>query len=168
MAAETGFDIDGTVYPVPELDSFDMDEAQVLYDYSGLIIEDFVQLPPDASDEEREQREQKLKNPGLIRSLMHVAYQRGNPKAKPAKVRELVGKANIIASYNGLLGEEGEEELPPASTTEPVPQSQNEPVISNESSGDASTNASAQQDDTLVITGTGRSDTSSPLSALTT
>ena len=45
MAAETesGFVIDGVVYEVPGLDTLTMDEAQVLYDYSGLGLEDFAQ-----------------------------------------------------------------------------------------------------------------------------
>ena len=78
MVAETnesGFVIDGVVYEVPGLDTLTMDEAQVLYDYSGLGLEDFAQSA-DETEEETKARERLFRNPGLMRALMHIAYKR--------------------------------------------------------------------------------------------
>lgn len=121
MAAETGFNIDGTFYEVPVLDSFDMDEAQVLYDYCGLTLEDFVPPADNTPEDDLAAREQRLKNPGFVRALIHIAYQRGNPDMKPAAVRDAVGHANMLEAYTALASvepEEGEPEVPPASTSE--------------------------------------------------
>lgn len=49
MAAETQslkFTIDDVEYDVPGIDEFDMDEWQIVYDYSGLILDDFLTLTP--------------------------------------------------------------------------------------------------------------------------
>lgn len=140
MAAETGFMIDGALYEVPSLDTFTMDEAQVLYDYSGLTIEDFAAL----EDEDENEQVDRLKNPGFMRALMHIAYQRGNEKLAPAKVKALIGAANLLSSYEHLaVGED--DALPPESTTEPEQQSLRSSVEQNEPSGDGSTKSSDGQ-----------------------
>jgi len=140
VAAETGFMIDGALYEVPSLDTFTMDEAQVLYDYSGLTIEDFAVL----EDEDENEQVDRLKNPGFMRALMHIAYQRGNEKLAPAKVRALIGSANLLSSYEHLaVGED--DALPPESTTEPEQQLLKSSVEQNEPSGDGSTKSSDGQ-----------------------
>ncbi len=121
MAAETGFMIDGTMYEVPDMGTFTMDEAQTLYDYSGLGLEDFAS-PEDETDDDMKERERKLRNPGFLRALMHIAYQRGNPQERSARVKALIGAANIISALENLAGDEPEAEddgLPPVSTIEP-------------------------------------------------
>lgn len=167
MAAETpttGFEIDGKFYEFPALDSYDMDELQVLYDYSSLTIEDFQQDPKETA-EETEQRAKLFKNPAVIRSIMHVAYQRAHPELKPDKVKAAIGKAKMLHVYESIarhLPDEEDQPDPPVSTTEPDRQSPSGSVTSNASSGDDSTNGSDQPDDDPANTGTGRSDTSSP------
>lgn len=158
VAAETGFQIDGVIYEVPAIDTLTMDEAQVLYDYSGLRIEDFVERENETADD-REQRERKFENPGFMRALMHIAYQRVHTDLRNDKVRALIGSANILQALGTLSSGEESEELPPASTTEPEPSSPNGSVDSNETSGSDSTTDSAKQDDSQEATGTGRSAT---------
>lgn len=181
MAAETGFIIDGTRYEVPTLDTFTMDEAQVLYDYSGLGIEDFVPIaeppaPPDNADQdakaaydellaardgELEALNRKLRNPGFLRALVHVAYQRGNPKFTPQRVREAVGASDHTQNWVAFIEEGlGDETVPPALTTEQTPSSPRSSVVSNESSGTPSTKPSDGQGDQPEPITTGVSDTS--------
>ena len=121
MAAETtGFEINGTVYPVPTVDTFTMDEAQVLYDYSGLTIEDFL-------DEEDDETRDRSKNPGFTKALLHVAYQRGNPTLTRKAVEKVAGSVNSFDALEQLLrdtveklkAEAGDGEIPPAQTSEP-------------------------------------------------
>lgn len=164
MAAETGFLIDEKLYDVPGLETFTMDEAQLLYDYSGLGLEDFMAPDEDETDDERRRREKALRNPGLLRALMHVAFQRGNPTMKPVRVRELIGKVNLVAAMEALgAGEEDDDASPPASTSEPEQSSPSEWPASSESSGGGSTNGSDPPDAQPTPTGTSRSDTPSTL-----
>lgn len=178
MAAETGFDIDGTLYEVPSLDSFDLDELQVLYDYCGLTIEDFV-TPPDENDDDARARERQFKNPGLIRALMHVAYQRGNPKTRPATIKDLIGKANALnvlaALAEDMPVEEEDGQVPLESTSEPDESSQSDSHANTPSSekksvssGAGSTNGSDPPDNAPKPIGRSRSVTSSLGSPRTT
>jgi len=121
VAAEnTGFEIEGKVYPVPTVDTFTLDEAQVLYDYSGLTIEDFL-------DDDNEDGRDRSKNPGFTKALIHVAYQRGNPTATKRTVERLVGSVNSLDALEQLLrdtveklrAEKETDADPPASTSEP-------------------------------------------------
>ena len=121
MAAETkesGFVIDGVVYEVPGLDTLTMDEAQVLYDYSGLGLEDFAQSDNETEEETRA-RERLFRNPGLMRALMHIAYQRKHTKLPASQIRRLVGAANVLDALQGLVTEAPEDEIPLGSTSEP-------------------------------------------------
>lgn len=155
MAAETGFLIDGTIYEIPTLRSFDMDEAQVLYDLSGLGIEDFVK-PEDVPDDEfSELMDLHFKNPSFVRALMHIAYQRANPRQNPSRVKAVIGGTNMVEVLNALknvsekedVAEKGADDGPPASTTELEPSSPTSSVVSNENSGGDSTRTSDEQDD---------------------
>lgn len=170
MAAETGFMIDGTVHEIPAIDTFNTDEIQVLYDYSGIGLEDFSR-PEDFSDEEfSELFRSKTKNPGFLRALMHVAYQRANPRQNPSRVKAVISQTKMIAALEHLTesGDESGEDTdgrPPASTTELEPSSPKSSVVSNENSGDASPTTSDGQADPLVSTttpGSGTSSTSGP------
>lgn len=123
----SGFEIDGTTYDVPVFDSFTMDEAQVLFDYSGLAIEDFASADPDASEEERQAHEaailQRAKNPAFKRALLHIALQRGNPELSPSKVKEMVGQANLVAVALGLAGEDDDQSPPDQEPTSTLDES---------------------------------------------
>lgn len=133
----SGFVIDGQEYPIPALDTFDIDESILLYEYSGLTLEDFAPASDDEDEDEvAEQRAQKVKHPGFLKALLHVAYSRGNPTAKPARVQAVVGAANLIEVVEQLIAEEGDEESPPA------PALTIEPTLSSPKSSDDSTESS--------------------------
>ncbi len=168
MAAETGFQIEGDIYEVPSLDTFSMDESQVLYDYSGLLIENFV-VPIDETDEELEAREKLYDNPGFMRALMHIAYQRAHPELKASKIKALIGAAKVLEALSTLSSEPVEDEsLPPAQTTGPEPSSERSSVVPNTPSGSDSSTGSDGPASTLHRIGTGRSATSSPASTTAT
>jgi hypothetical protein len=167
VAAETGFMIDGTLYEVPGLDTLTMDEAQVLYDYSGLTLEDFIPEDPARPDEQSDDLRAKLKNPGFLRALMHIAYQRGNPSLSGVKVKTLIGSASMIGAVEHLQESGEDDALPPASTTEPDGSSPRSSVVSSVSSGGGSSDGSDVPAVPPEATTTMRSDTSST-SPLTT
>src|SRR5262245_36914178 len=82
------------------LDTYNWNDAKILYDYSCSVLEDFGNAPPTASDEEQAAHEAdvlaRAKHPGFKRALVHVAYQRGNPGESASKVKEIVGRANML------------------------------------------------------------------------
>lgn len=165
MAAETGFEIDGSRYEVPTLDSLNMDEAQVLYDYSGLAVEDFVPPRPDMDDDDKlrhqESIAQRMKNPGLLKALLHIAYQRGNTHVRPSRVGELVGQVNVFDAVLSLVSNEPEEDdVPLASTPRPEESSLSGSGGSSMSSGEGSGSDSDAPDAAPATTGHMRSDTS--------
>ena len=162
MAAETGFDINGTVYEVPTLDSLDNDECVILYEYSGLVQEDFVPLAEESEEETQERNQAQMKHPGFWKALMHIAYRRQHRELSDKKVKELVGRVNRMVAL-AALGAEVEEVdgVPPALTSEPPGSSPNDSlendslsVNSSVSGGDGSTNDSDPRDVTRALTGT--------------
>lgn len=168
MAAETddlGLLIDGERYPLPQIMSFDLDEAELLFDKSGLTLEDFI------TAEDSEGLEKLLghyRNPHVIRVLAHVAYRRKNRDAKPAQIESLIGKTNaadIVASLLQTIMEEVDES-PPVSATEPEKSSPPSSVDKSESSGTLSSPSSDEQETIPEPTGTSESDTSSPSAPL--
>lgn len=170
---ESKFVIDGRDYEVPTLDSFDMDEAQVLFDYAGCVVEDFAPPHPEWSAEEKAKHEEgqlgKVRNPAFKRALVHVAYQRGNPDTHPSRVREVVGKLNIIDVTLTLLGED--DAGPPETTDSQNGHASSEPsraLSRPEDSGSPSSSDSAPPEDIPARTGTSESATSYPASAPTT
>lgn len=169
MTDEVGFEIGGRTYPVPELDSFTMDEAQLLFDYAGVAIEDFALADPDASEGERARHEErmidKVRNPAFKRALVEIAYQRGNPKTSRADVRELISGVNmleVLAGFADAENAEGDDASPPdepESTPPPSEQSSSEPDDSKPSFGDDSSITSDVPDEPLASIGAMRSDT---------
>lgn len=169
VAVETGFLIDGTIYEVPTLDSLTLDEAQLLYDRSGIVQEDFVPLA-DETEEEREERIAKLtRHPGFMASLVQIAYQRGNPGAKMSQVKLVLEKTNRMEAFSTLAeAEEEPDDVPLASTSERGGSSLSVSLDSssslrdsNESGGTGSMSGSDEPAAGVVSIGTSRSDTSS-------
>jgi hypothetical protein len=164
-----GFEIDGARCPVPTLDSFTIDEAQVLYDYANLVLEDFAPAHPDASDEEREKHDQgllaKVRNPGFKRALMHVALQRANPDMPAKTVEQHVGRANALDAAVSMIG--GDVEDPTlGSQKQPSPGSDSRTLSPPSGSGSRSANGSGEPDGRPAPTGTIELVTSSPGSPL--
>lgn len=151
-----GFLIDGKEYPIPGVDSFDMDEAQLLWDYSGLTLEDFAAADPDDPDGEavEAERQRKLRHPGLMRTLLHVAYQRGNPNVKPPVVKRMVGQVTLLEAVSRIA--EGGDAGPPAaseSTNEPSESLPSAKDDSSVSSGNGSHTTTDERDVTPAPTG---------------
>ena len=63
----------------------------------------------------------RMRHPGFMESLMHIAYQRGNPGLKRNKVQLVIDNTNYNDAVDALAGDEPEEtdEVPLESTTEP-------------------------------------------------
>jgi hypothetical protein len=165
-----GFEIDGEVYEVPRLDTFDMDEAQILYDLSGIVLEDFIPPHPDDSEEEREAlltlQMARVRNPAFRRALVVIAYVRANPDAVPAEVSQRVGKINAVDVTLAVLTRKGDDEEDPSTSSPKLPEeksSENE-TLPPSSSGSHSGSVSAARVVNLLPTGASESDTSSPAS----
>lgn len=100
--AEAAFKIDGVDYELPEFDTLNMDEAQILYECSGLAIEDFA---IDESDSRQvEELEQKQKNPGLIKAMMVMALCRKGFTKKRAM--DMIGSSNLFELLGSIESEE--------------------------------------------------------------
>lgn len=172
MAAETGFLIDGTIYEVPSLMSLEMAEIELLYKASGCGLEDFVQ-GADEDDEDYERRVDKMiRQPGVMRSLMEIAYQRGNPTLRPERVAETIRRTNYMEAISTMSadddGEPEDDPVPLALTPPPVEPSQSgsdesssSSAATSETSGNDSTRDSDEPVDAPATTGIGKSDTSS-------
>ena len=167
--AESGFVIDGMTYPIPPLDSFDMDEGQILYDLASLSIEDFAPVPDDADDEVKIARGQELarqcKNPAFLRALMTVAYRRGNPQLPMGRIRDVVAQSNHLEAMAAfvrasvLAARKGDPRVPPAQTIEPQRSSSGNSEPSSASSGTDSGSGSVVPGDPAAAIGATRSDT---------
>lgn len=136
---EARFKIDGREYEIPSIDSFTMDEAQVLWDYAHMSLADFAvdEEDPD-SEARREEIHQQLRNPGFMRTLMHVAYQRGNPKIPAGRVKDMIGHANLVDAMAAMaeLAEAEDDAGPPAPSRSSEPE-----TSSDESSSSSSTDS---------------------------
>lgn len=118
----TGFEIDGERYEIPTLDTLNMDEAEVLYDYCGVTLEDFILMGIGTPEEIAESAERR-RNPKFTRALVHIAYQRKHLDLPAAEVKDLIAGANFLNAYadllRTLLTREEDEQSPPESTSEP-------------------------------------------------
>lgn len=120
MAEEThvepAFLIDGNEYPIPGLETFDMDEALTLYECCGLTLEDFA--IDDEDEDEIAEMVQKTRHPGYVKALMIVAYQRGNAGVSKKKATAVIGRANLIEAYMAFVKAGGEEDPTEAQSSE--------------------------------------------------
>lgn len=166
--AGAGFLINGAEYAIPDVNTFSLDEDLLLWEYADLAREDFVRVDPELDDAEALEaaRRQRLKHPGLMRTLLHVAYQRGNPDVKPSEVKKLIGAVRISEAMSRLVAEEPEaDDSPPdgSVTTQPHSESlsngssvtDDTTKQSHESSGDGSETFSDRPALHRVSSGTG-------------
>jgi hypothetical protein len=156
---QTGFLIGGTYYDVPRLETFDLDEEQILFDISGVIQMDFVPAHPEASDEEKAEVDRRIfltvRNPSFKRALIHIAYRRQHREMSFDEIASLVGRVSAVDSELALLRGDAD---PPATTSQKQPENSSptsEPSKS-EDSGRGSRNGSDEAVEHLPLTGTGR------------
>lgn len=151
MTAESSFVIDGADYPIPGLESFNMDEAVVLYDCSGLTLEDFA---IDEDDQEQvDELESKTKNPGFIKALMIVAYMRGNGVSRK-KAEGLIGNSNLFEALKAFVVDDGKDPTEPQKSEQSTLSSPESSGSSGDSSGIASATSSDEPEATPELTGT--------------
>lgn len=113
MAAETetlSFKIDDVAYDIPALDDMDMDEWEIIYDYSGLVLDDFAPAA-DRADEQvdgdedgplEKARQRRISTPAFTKALLHIGYRRANPDAKPDAIKKLVGATKRLDVLNAM------------------------------------------------------------------
>lgn len=89
------FEINGTGYEIALPSTFDMDEAQVFYDYTGFVVEE-IWLKDLGWDE-------LGGRPGFLNALLHISYQRGNPELSSDDIKASIGKLNRIEMFGSLL-----------------------------------------------------------------
>lgn len=179
-ATETGFLIDGAFYEVPALASLDMDENQIMFELSGSPTEDWILLfaaaqADDFDDEQRAELGRKLKHPGFLRAMVHIAYRREHRDIGRDEISIVVGRTNQVLSWASMFLSRGDADGPPTETaTLPQPQrspngTDERPPISDGSKqtpGSGLPTSSGPPDETPASIGTGESGTSSRLSAL--
>ncbi len=149
------FVIDGREYPSPDLDGLNMGERRVMYDLCGIIQEDFAPQDNETADEHDARIAKLTRHPGFVQSLMHIAYQRGNPDDKRAKVEKVIESTNYLEAIAAWADSTNDEEAPSplVSTPEHKPASSTGSGESSESSGDGSPNGTALPDRIPAPTG---------------
>lgn len=173
-AEESGLVVAGEPLAVDLVDvmsKLDVDEAQVLYDISGVVQEDFVPPDPRASKAEQRAHEEHvsktIRNPAFKRAVTCIAFMRKHPDAELSTVLELVGKVRQIDVSLALAG--GDDDPPEMSS----PSEQEKPKPSDEhsrseDSGTSLMNGSDPPAETPEAIGTTESGTSSLALAPTT
>lgn len=133
------FKIDGEEYPFDSADSLTMDEAIILHDYSGLTLDQLVDIEGF--------------NPKVIAAFMHIAVLRRKPDLKQAQIRKLVGAVKI-EDLEGAFEEAEAEPGPPA----PAPTGNDELGRRDEHeqpSGEGGPNGGGSSLDSSALTSTG-------------
>ncbi len=164
MSAETTdsrrtFTAGGETYEYPDPFDLDLDEWVIIYDETGLILEDFA---PFDDKKREENRQQQLRNPALIKALAIVGILRAKPELDIDAAKELAGDMKMLAVLESLVaGDEDEaEEVDPrigglqSSESEPSDPSQRRSDDTSESSSADSPKSSDEPDSEPAATGT--------------
>ena len=150
MADEACFVIDEVEYPIPGLDGMTMQEAVVLYERSGLTLEDFA--IDDEDPDQVEELERKTKHPGFLLALVQIAYMRGNPKVNRKRAEQIADEMDLIAAYEAVV-KAGIDQDP--TSPQPNEVTDESSVGSGDGSGDDSTKSSSSPpEETPALTGT--------------
>ena len=159
----TGFEIDGKPYPLAMPSTFDMDEAQIFFDYTGFVVEEIWLSDLGWSD--------LGKRPGFLAALAHISYRRGNENEQNEAIRLVIGKQNRLALFGSMLNaltpdEPSEDpnqlsvpdETSSSATSSETDSSPNGTAKEPEGSGESSKTSSGQQVGDLATIGTSGSD----------
>lgn len=156
--ADAKFVIDGDEYPIPTLATFDMDEAILLYETTGFGLEDLVY---DENADDAEDVQARFRHPGLLKTLLLVAYQRGNPHLARKKAAEMISHSNYADAFVQLMGSasgDGDAESPPSEdTTKKPPGSSPRSSSGNSKPGSATPSGSGSGSSTSSPTAPGTS-----------
>ena len=109
-------EIDGELYPLPLVGDLDLNEEEILYDISGVIIPDFMPAPVGASEDIQRavvlMQAARVRNPRFKRALCVIAYLRKHPEIDLEAASERIGKVGAFDAELALYGKarEAEEE----------------------------------------------------------
>jgi hypothetical protein len=167
---QDGIPINGEVYAVPTISDFDIAEARIMKRYSGVVLEDFAPVHPEATPEVRAAHEKKLEgiltDPDFKAAFAHIAYRRVHPNVGYDEIAALVEKVSLVDVTLALFEEE-EDVSPPSLSESESNSASSEPSYSSDS-GSPSTSDSDSPDENPPTTGTSESATSSPVSLVAT
>lgn len=173
MAETEGFEIAGKTYPVPTVDTFDIAEARILKRYSGVVLEDFAPVHPEAEDAEKAAWEKEqgkmLSDPDFKAAFAHIAFRRGNPEREYEEIAAIVDGLNLVNVTLALFEEE--DASPPeltVSASEPESETDSKQPSRPSASGPPLTNGLDSPEETPASTGTSELATSSPVSLVAT
>lgn len=95
-----GLTINGTEVDLPDIGTFNLDEAQVVYDLSGLTID---------------QLEGNGGHPGVIKALLFVAVQRSQPGLTADEIHDAL-RGVTLSELAGALGDDADPPTIPSTT----------------------------------------------------
>jgi len=78
----TRINVNGTPYVLPSLDSFDLDEAMVMYRYSDLTFDQIFEL--------------EGLHPGVVAGLLHIAIARSDRALRDKEIKAIVVNVNMM------------------------------------------------------------------------
>jgi len=90
------FRIGDEEYEIPPIDDFDMDEWEIVYDYSGLVLDDFAPVEDEAQEQARQRR---TAQPAFMRALLHIGYRRTHPDTAVTEVKKITGAAKLARIF---------------------------------------------------------------------
>jgi hypothetical protein len=154
VAAETNdsrrtFTAGGETYEYPDPFDLDLDEWVVIYDETGLILEDFAPFDDKIREETRQQQ---LRNPALIKALAICGILRAHPQTNIHAARELAGDMKMLDVLKSLAGGDDPTQESQSATDESSLRTSGD--ISESSSPD-SPKTSDEPEGELPATGTG-------------
>lgn len=159
-------EIDGQLYELPDISSFDLDEDRIFYKATGLHAEDvLIGLQEGGGLSFRD----VLDNEGYLSAVAHIAYRREHENEADDVVMKVVGRQKRVALLASLLNsaqgdddpkDEGATNAPDESSTRSSSESESTPPNKTGSSGTPSETSSVPQVVALGTTGTPESDTS--------
>jgi hypothetical protein len=131
------FKVNGKEIDLPDMGTFSIDEAIVLYEYSGMTLDQAEEI--------------EGLHPGIIGGLVHIAIARAEPERKAKEIEKAVRALNLLDLLTSIPDEEeGEkEDLAPGSET-------------SSSSSDVSSGASSEKSSDLSLVPSQPSDTGTP------
>lgn len=95
------FTIEGADYPIPQLASLTLDEAVVFYRHTGFPVEELWAKPADVKA--RARMLDRLRDPAVVKAMLHVAVRRGHPDMPDTDIETVVGQVKLMDALTQLL-----------------------------------------------------------------
>ena len=106
--AEAKFVINGRDYDIPGIDTFNLDEAMVLYHYSKLTLDQVADL--------------EGVHPGVVAALLHVGIARAEPDARLKDIEKVVRAVSVMELIEKMEAATDDDAVdPPAAETAQPP-----------------------------------------------